>query len=197
MFQRGAFQTDSITATTALDISNQALLQLGASKISSFTDTNNIVNATSCNDLWPTVLQAVLRAHPWNGVIKRAQLTVSTTPVWGWNYAFALPADFLRLLEVEDAEEHTIENGYLLANITPINIKYIYLETNIAKFDSLLVSAFIAAMAAELAYPITRSTSQQDTCWKIFTGKLQLARMVDAQEDSPSTLGDFPLLQNR
>ena len=180
---------------TEVDISNKALLLLGAEKIISFTD--GTVNSTLCNDLWPVVRDSVLRAHPWNCVVKRAQLTISTTPAWGYSYAFALPSDCLRILEIEDAVEHKIENGNLLADVDAVNIKYIYQETDPTKYDTLLVSAMAAALAAELAYPITRSDSRQDAAWKLFAEKLRLARMVDAQEDSPDTMGDFPFIDVR
>ncbi len=251
----------------ALSICNQALLNLGAEKIISFTDGS--VASTLCNDKWATVRDAVLRSHPWNCVIKRGTLTVSvksvtsitrigttatvtstahgyangdfvrvagaaqaeyngvfaafnvtvnafdytvsgtpttpatgtitttTVPAHGYAYRHVLPSDLLRLLEVKDSAAHRVENGSILSDDSTIKIKYIYQETDPAKYDKLLVSAITAAMGAEIAYPITRSHTAQEAEWKLYLEKLRLARSIDAQEDTPDEMGDFPFLNNR
>lgn len=190
-----SFNINLANQVSALAICNQALLQLGAAKINSFTD--GTVAGTLCNDLWPTMRDKVLRVHPWNCIIKRATLSTSTTPTWGYKYAFTLPTDCLRLLEVDIQSDHKVENGKILTDESSVNIKYIYKENDSTKYDSLLISTLVACMAAELAYPITRSESKAAAAFQIFAEKLRLARMVDAQEDSPDTLGDFPFINNR
>ena len=59
---------------TAVELCSAALLKLGQSEISSFTEAG--VAATLCNRLWPIVRDATLRLHPWNCAIKRAELTL-------------------------------------------------------------------------------------------------------------------------
>ncbi|MCP6417776.1 hypothetical protein NL482_26825, partial [Klebsiella pneumoniae] len=76
-----------------------ALLALGAHPINSFDE--NTDHARLCSNLYPTVRNKLLRAHPWNCVVKRVVLSpVSTAPVFGFRFQFALPGDLLRVLSI-------------------------------------------------------------------------------------------------
>lgn len=179
-----------------VSICSNALLKLGGRPIASFDESTDA--ALLCSNLWPQVRDAVLRAHPWNCAVKRANLApLAEAPEYGFSFAFALPADCLRLLEADSAYDYKVEGRNILGDENPLYIRYIYRNEDPASYDTLLVDALTAAMQAEIAYPITKSTTQQEAAWKLYSEKLKLARAVDGSEDSPDTFGNFPLIDIR
>lgn len=186
--------------STVIEICNAALLKHGAATIADFNEDSN--NAVLCSALWPLTRDAVLRAHPWNCAILCVALSPATdAPPFGWSYSFPLPSDCLRVLTVTDADEKTIEHKVegraIRTDENPIYLKYVSRVEDVNLYDALLVSSMISCLSAELAYPITKSSTQQDMCWKLYIEKLKLAKAIDGQEDSPDTFGDFPLLKAR
>lgn len=81
------------------DICNQALTKIGAERILAITDDTK--SARSLSAIWSVKRDAELAAQPWTFAITRAQLPASATaPLFGWNYAYPLPADYLAMVEV-------------------------------------------------------------------------------------------------
>ena len=62
-------------ATSVIEICNNALVDLGEEPITSLAD--NTKAARLCNQRWPAVRDAVLRAHPWNCAVTLARLAAS------------------------------------------------------------------------------------------------------------------------
>lgn len=181
---------------TNVSICSNALLKIGDNPISSFDEATTA--ARLCSNLWTTVRDGVLRAHPWNCAVKRSTLAPKADPpAYGFSYAFTVPADFLRLLEADTLGDHKVEGRDILADENPLYIRYIFRNEDMNSYDTLLIDALTNRMAAELAYPITKSTTQQQACWALYSETLKLARAIDGQEDTPDALGDFPLLSVR
>lgn len=179
-----------------ITICSNALLKLGAPGISSFSDQTQA--ASLCANLWPTVRNAVLREHPWNCAVKRVTLSPDTaTPSWGYAYQFTLPSDCLRVLEVQDNLDYRIESGKILTGESAVNLKYIYRNIDCGSYDDLLVDALIQRMAAELAYPVTKSSAQQQAESQKYTAIIQKARSVDASEEPTEDFADYPLITQR
>ena len=88
-----------------------ALQRIGArGTIGSLTD--NTPNAIKVNVVWNMVFQEVLSERDWKFAKTRVQLQQNANyPVGGYLYAYALPADFLRLCKPREIpEEHRIAN---------------------------------------------------------------------------------------
>lgn len=78
--------------TSVLDIYNLAVTRLGHEQMSS--ETENTKAGRLCRLHYPTIRDAVLRAHPWNFAVRRAALAaLSVTPAFEFDNAFALPTD--------------------------------------------------------------------------------------------------------
>lgn len=181
-------------ATSEVQICSNALLMLGQNPIASLTEptdpgvTSNSV--TLCANLWPTVRDAVLRSHPWNVATKRVVLAYeAVTPAFDWSYSFLLPSDCLRVLSVgrdaDGAINYQVENSRIYTDESIAYLRYIFQLTDVTKFDALLTLAMTAAMAANLAYPVTKSQTQQDMMFKLFADHIKRARSVNGQEDPP------------
>lgn len=172
---------------SVVSICNRALDLLGADPITSLADGNR--SARLCERHFEPARDAVLRAYPWNGAMRRASLAaLAEAPAWGFSRQYQLPADCLRLWQVEDdgTIRWRIEGRRVLTDAgAPLKIQYIAQISDPTEFDALLADALSARLAADLAYALTGSSSLQEFAWRIWQSKLSEARMVDAQEGTP------------
>jgi hypothetical protein len=190
---------------TAVSIASNALLRLGANPINSFDEADesgsNIDLARLAGNLWPTVRRQVLRSHPWNCALKRVLLSPDTTPpAFGAAYRFLKPGDWLRTVAVgEDTDRISwrTEGSYFLTDESALALVYLFDNDNPGTYDATLVAAMELAMAAALAYPVTKSTSLAQALADEVRGTAALARALDSDDDPPETLGDFPLYASR
>lgn len=187
--------------TTAVSICSAALVMLGKSPIASFTEGSD--RAAYCSNLYPLVRDHLLRKHFWNCAIKRALLSpLATPPAYGYTHQFQLPADFLRVYEVGSASnfitDFQLENRMILANASALPLRYVWRNDNEDNWDSGLVYAATAMMAAVLAYPVVQSASLAEGMKKEAMTVLREAKAIDGQENPSETFGDeFPLITGR
>lgn len=68
-----------------------------------------------CNRYYTIAMNEILCSHPWNEATKRVQLVQdSAEPIHGFDYRYALPADNLRILTINnDVDDWRVENGYI------------------------------------------------------------------------------------
>src|SRR3546814_6931193 len=85
--------------TSVVSICNRALTLLGQKTITSLED--NSQAARLCVESYGPTRDAVLRDHPWNCAIARADLAaLSEAPAFEFGRQFQLPPDCLRVLEL-------------------------------------------------------------------------------------------------
>lgn len=176
-------------ATSVIEICNNALIDLGEDSISSLAD--NTKAARLCNQRWPAVRDAVLRAHPWNCSLRQVELAASAAaPGWQYESGYPLPADCLRVLAVcvgsSPVEAWEVQAGAILCDETgPLQVAYVGRIDDPRLYDPLLCEALTARLSATLAYPITASTALAQSFWSMYAEKLREARGVDAREAAP------------
>jgi len=175
-------------AISQVSICNAALIQIGDGTITAITDDSE--RARLCNHRYDTVRDAVLKSHPWNFALARANLaSLTATPTWEFDYQFTLPTDpyCLRVLEVRDyrMDEWVVEGRKILAQDTNINIRYISRVTSEAEFDSLFAEAFSARLGHEMCYKLTGSRTKEEMAWSLYLQKLKEARTMDGMEGRP------------
>lgn len=172
-------------SVTEVQIVNLALVQIGEPVI---TDLSENTKAARLGSLWyAPARDFVLRSHPWNCATRRTQLTrLTTTPSFGYQYAYNLPTDLLRLLSIRDhTDNYEMEDGQILSNSTgPLYIRYIYQLKETSKFDAALVQAIAAYLAYELNNALARDPGRKQGLLESFKQKLSEARFVDATENS-------------
>lgn len=180
---------------TQLDIINTALVSLGAEPVQSLAE--NSAHARAAKAFWNLALLATLRAHPWNFAISRKVLAPqATAPAFGFGYSFQLPADWLRTLSA-DVDSYKQEGSTILCDQMTVNLRYVRLVDDPARFDALFGDALAAHLACKLAIPLTQSSSQAQVCWNAYSALLKLARSVDSQEDIPDEFEESSLLTMR
>ena len=184
---------------TSVSICSNALLRLGAQTIASLSESND--RARLAANLYETVRDSTLRSHPWNCAVKRVILAPdSTVPAFDFTAQFTLPSDWLKTLQVgQDGfeVEYRTESGKIMASGTSLALRYIWRNTVESTWDAMLVEAMELAMAAAMAYGITKSASMVEVAQTALKAHMKLCRAADGQDDPPDTLGDFPLMQSR
>lgn len=171
-------------AVSSTAIANSALAKVGGRLISDLGEDS--VEANLCNEQYDKVRKALMYEHPWNFAIKRAEIAADVTaPAYGYDYRFALPADYLRILEVECAEdEWAVESGYILANVAPLKLKYIRNVTLTGDFSASFDEVLACKLAADISYSLVQSVTLRDQLYREYERKLSMARSFDAQEGS-------------
>ena len=175
-----------------IDIYNITLNFLGADQI--MDAGQNSENAQILQSLYATTRDAVLRAHPWNCALTRAQLAVmAVAPAWGYTAQFQLPADpyCLRVHRLEDdALPFVVEGRRILCDAAgPLNILYVARVTDAEQYDALLLQTIAARLAYAGGYRITNNPDMTANSWKWYGELLQEARSIDGQEGAPEDMG--------
>lgn len=168
-----------------VQICNISLVQLGKPTIVSLDD--KTPNARRCNTLYDEVRKIVLESHPWNGCTKQVELNLlEDSPEFGWTYMYQLPTDCIRVLKTDQDvgnEKNWEKKGdKLYTDHGTLKIEYIYNNEDTTLFSQGLVLAISSRLEAELAYPITGSTTLAKAKFEIYKEiKLPEAKALDAQ----------------
>lgn len=178
-----------------VSVANLALSKLGEDdQIRDPDDTGK--PASSIRAVWDLMRRVVLRAHPWNFAMRRAELVPRTgaslvsDPVIGWEYAFPLPSDFLRLVELLEPrlakDTYQVEGHEILANtLGPLRIRYVRDVPDMSRWDALAIEAFASRLAFQIADRITGDEARKRTAWSNYKDALKDAKGVDAKENPP------------
>lgn len=167
-----------------------ALSKLGEDSITALTEASE--PGRQCNLVYVPIRNTVLRAFPWGFAIKRVQLAASSdAPVFGYTHKYALPSGCLKIVgfspEADDIE-YKVENGFILTDETSVYLRYVSEETNTNLYDPLFVEALAARIAAEIALPLTDSTSKMNAMFSLYDMKLSEAKSMSSQEGTPEQL---------
>lgn len=186
-------------ATSPTSICNSGLRKIGAARIIGLSDTSK--NGMLCNEAYDELRKELLSSHPWNFASKRSAslAEVATQPKWGFDHAYQLPNDCLRVFKTNLLfdEDYKIEDDKLLTNSNSVQILYAVDLEDAGKFRPYFVNAFAWRIAAELAYAITQSASVAAECGNQFKGAMSLARSMDAQEGRPDAFNASTWLNAR
>ena len=187
-----AFNIDSQT-----DIANLALDHLGQTPVNSITTPKTKVEEL-CARWYEQTRRFLLEHYDWNFAIKRAILAPLSEEVpFGYETQYELPEDLLNLLSVgedyyyDHPNTYTVEGNRLLtrklngANYAPIQdnqlpIRYVENFTNVAGMTASFIQAFALLYAANLAQPLTNSSSKIQQLEARFVVVVKMAKINDA-----------------
>jgi hypothetical protein len=195
--------------TTDVEVCNLALARLGQKPISSLSDADDA--SAVCDLHYDTTRRALLRSYVFNFAKKVDELTVSSTetPAFGYESAFALPSDFIRLLSLGDytinadtpAGLYDIVGNFIYTDqedsADTLNICYIRDNETVAQWDALFVKLMYLELAKAMAYAFTLKPSlvvQLDN----ELGDVRLAAAaVAGQEKPPRRIQRSRLIESR
>ena len=181
------------------DVANVALRLIGQTAITSRTDGSSTANTV--DDLFDEIRDDLLRSHPWNFATKRQKLAQSsTTPGFEFDFAYPLPADWIRTISVHNNDagygtilyrmEYIGTQRAIVASADDIYLRYVYQVTDPNLMAPDFRRAFEIALARDLSVPIASSNTLQEQLSKQFIRKIAQARSSDA-------IGAFPELRPR
>lgn len=194
-----------------VEIANRALTKIGEARILSLSD--DVEAARSIDSLWDIVRDAELRIRKWKFSVSRTTLAaLASTPSWGFSYEYQLPADCLRILQVNDiypgvdlsdyrgsdSAEWRVEGRKILTNISaPLKIRYISRVEDTGQWDAAFTEAFACRLAAEVVERLTQSNAKKDTAWSEYKQAISMAVRADAIESAPEPLPDSEWILGR
>lgn len=177
-----------------------ALIRIGAAPITGFDDAS--AESEIAGALYEPVRDGLLSAYAWSfatGQIELTQLTES--PVADYDYAYALPNDFLRALSAGSGTKgrglnYRLARGQLHTNASSVVLTYIF-RPDESEFPPYFDQALIARLSAEFTIPVTENTSRAEAHFRIAEKEYERARQTDAQQDSPNRIERFSLIDAR
>lgn len=181
-----------------VDVCNDALTFIGATRITSLTDDLN--EAGVMNQLYQRTVDAVLRSYIWKCAKSQAELAQSATaPTYGYDYAFRLPTDplCLRVIDVKDGDvtyKWDRFGEFIHTDLSTCKITFIG-RIDASAFDPLLRDAVASRLAADAAYPLVGSTSLSQYMYQLHVNKIEEAKMAAVIEGSSSVLVSSASLQ--
>ncbi len=180
------------------EICNLALGEVGDTYAISDID-ESTPQAAICKRFFASTRDALLRSHQWSFARKSETLSqLAAAPLFGWDYAYQLPADFLRLVRFNDQElmqiegEYEIESGkVLLTDDATAEIVYIKQIVDAATFDSLFVEAFALKLASRICIKLSKDDGLQERIFARYRAAIGEAKRVDANESRPRRMWEY------
>lgn len=122
--------------------------------------------------------------YGWQFASARATLsTLGDVPDFGFSNSFALPADFLRVIEVNEGDEQfRLERGSILSDSSEIRLRYVY-DFNEDEFpDPLFCETLSCYLGYDISYALTQSSEVQVRMFELFNKALPVAKNAGATE---------------
>jgi hypothetical protein len=163
---------------TEIDICNLALARLGDARITALS--NSTAQGTYCSLFYAQTVKELQSDYPWQFCRKIATLTATTAPAMGYPAAYTLPADYIRVMRLNNIGEdenfgnyeifgqtiHTTETG-------TVRLDYIASVTDTTKFPALFIELLTIKLAGLLAMPLTGSKDLFAQMAELFGATLQ------------------------
>jgi hypothetical protein len=175
-----------ITNQAQVDLANQALRSLGEKPIALPFDATN-PRWLLAQEFYDQVQDTTLLEHGWAFATVRTSLTVSSGPVWGWLYSYALPADYLGLQRTDQSMVVQREGTQLLGNDQPLPLTYTARVTDVSRWPAYFVSVFVGALTAAFAEQITGQMDKHKIWVELTDQRLKRAITLNDREGSPTS----------
>jgi len=181
-------------AISTTGIANRALRLLKARRITSIDDGSK--NANVVSDVFDSVRDDLLRSHTWRFALRLVELgRLATAPAFKWDYAYALPSDWIRTFRVSDNdagtggiayEEGEAENtGAILTSAQNVYLMYVYRVTD----PNRMPPDFQTALAYALAVDMPGISNVSAAEWQLLERRAS-RKLIRAK--SASSLGSPP-----
>jgi hypothetical protein len=199
---------------TDLSICSDALILLGASPISSFTEGSDAAQA--CDRLYPDLRDTMLSTYVWSWTLKKSQISrLSTNPINEWEYAYQLPGDMLSgvlaVFETNGTNERSKRYGWEVYGdqlYTNMETAFIDYQASISetKMPNYFVRLLRTALAGELAIVVTDQATKADYFKAQAFGSpgengrgglMREAMNIDARGQSTQIVEDYSLIEVR
>jgi len=180
--------------SSKFDIVSQALLLIGESPISSFSEGVAGVVATN---LYDTTRDSFLTATRWRFAVGKAQLSLLTaTPQNEWRFAHQLPSNLLMPIGVYPRIRYEIYEDKLYSNQRVVELDYIF-RPDEAAFPAYFVEALAAQLAEKFAIPVTNNQTMRESMAAVAADAYRRAAFRDSQGRPSQAIKHAPYIQVR
>ena len=184
-------------ASSSIEVCNIMLSWLSTKQIVSFDDDTKESNFCKFN--YEMSRRFVLEAREWSFAIKRVTLTpTAEVPPFGYNFTFLKPTDSIRILGVYNPSDrgnpnapvisHRAEDTNIIADISEIDVRYIFDQKTTNRFSPSFSQALAAYMGTNAAVPLTQDKANRKEMAILYAGLLQDASAADALQGSREML---------
>jgi hypothetical protein len=173
-----------------LTIINLALAHLGAALIQNIDEKSK--EAAAAKQFYDPTRRSVLRKYNWNFATKTERLALLAEKPVRYEYAYGLPADYVKLINIAPKTEHylkagneepfKIQDNKLLCDLEEVYVDYIYDNINENSFDDLFVEAFSHLLASKMAVNVTGDTDLMKTNLALYEGLIDDAAVSSINE---------------
>ncbi len=187
-------------ANSSTDICNLALDLLSAGTVQDIVNPSDATEEL-LNRWYDTTRKRLLREHAWNFAAKRAILSASgTPPAFGYDKAFPVPADFIRILYVNDTryttdmpipselfqfEDNKILTSNQFTSQTTLKLVYVKDFTDVPRMDPMFIDLLAHEIALKIAYKVTETNTNVERLEGLRRAASRMAKAVDGQERRP------------
>ena len=151
---------------TTLGIINKALVLCGASTVTSLTE--DTPNARALNAVYDISRKAVMTECKWTFSTTRSTLATVSTSVIAWfhleeGFVYSRPTAALRVLEMSNPLSIWREEGeYIISDTANLGAKYTFDQTDVSKYPTYFIEAFIDKLCADICFMILNSASKAE-----------------------------------
>lgn len=178
--------------TTPLAICSAALLMIGADEISSFDEGSR--EAKLCANLYDTTRDELLQLYPWRFAVGQVQLArLTDSPLFGYRYAYQLPADMLRLIGTDNDLTYRVFENRLFSDASSLRITYLF-RVSEARLPAYFVRTVELKMAEILAIALQEDLAKSRLLSDKADKQLIRARAIDAQQQTTAQLPEHNFL---
>lgn len=159
----------------------------------------NSKEAKCCNSEYNKCRQSVLRMYKWGFANKRVVLSPDpVAPAFEYDYAFQLPADCIKILELFEYEgEFKREGNQLLCNTDSLNLKYTFDAVDLTGVDPLFCDLLEWYLAWNISRYLTESETVRQETWNGFRAILPMSKFHQSTEHSQELFEDETLIEAR
>lgn len=187
-------------ALSNTEICNLALKALGLDPISSLASDTSQAGVILRNT-WEATRDAILRAANWRCLLTRSASLAreAAAPSFGYSYAYALPADYVRVVEMSIDAAWEVEGTLLLtdeASALILYVAYNKAQDLVARLDAHMVRAIVAQLAVDIA-PGLKAKSLVPQLEIIARDRLADAKLYSVMETRPKQATCTSLLDVR
>lgn len=195
---------------TKLSICSDALILLGASPLSSFSEGTD--SAQICDRLYDDLKDSLIASYPWSWSFKKVQLArLTSTPVNEWKYQYGLPGD--RIAGVRAVYRSTqagvspIQYGWeIQGDALDTSEETIVIDYQFSPNESALPTYFVQLLKYAMAADIAETVTDQITKAEYFErkafgspdenrrgGYFRVATTIDGSTNSVDAIEDYTL----
>lgn len=181
-----------------IDICNLALARLGDSAtVSSISPPEGSAQAEHCKRFYPIARDALLELHDWHFATRRKALAAIAGDWDPWAYAYAPPADCMRVIAIVPPESPYSETQPYERELGPVGeaviltdqeeavARYVAKVTDTTRFSPLFVDVLAWVLASHLAGPLLKGDAgikMTQQCYQVALAMLARATASDANQ---------------